>query len=565
MASVKRTLATVGLTAVETAVVKATFDDDERPKNKHIRTICDYVELELAGTGYDTHAQQKHLTLVEMFRKRVNSTTNNSLSWRVVIKSLITIHILFRECDIAFIDEFSQYGQIRVFVLTKSFVDNTNSNSIVHSTFTRKYGRYLSDKLDVYKQLSYNVERKLGQNNKDFFKEFDVNTLGKILPAIMKQLHSVIEVQPQINGATFTVHALVREAMLLLIKDSLRIYSSIQLILWELLCSFQKLNLEQAKWISKTYHQYFELNTRYQEWFDQVVRLGIVNHEYAPKFNTLPESLGDKLSKYISDQEKLKTKNKKKKKKKKKGNKKKRKSYDEEDDDEEDEPEEEENDTAEQAVIGNLEDILDENELDDFAQSAKQYRQQKQASANVPQQNATTMQKEEDLLGFSDIFSSTTGSPITEEYKQNSANFVQSLNLKTPLAVNKDQFEWSNWGTLGDDDHLQVQQTHNVPHNHHNNEMDDFWSSVPAANDNANNGNNNNNRNPNMNGNANANANANGNTNFAMFATDLGGNNMQYNNNANSTSTAMSGGQARVLKKKQNPNADPFLDLLNLN
>ena len=288
--SVKRAFATAGLNAVETAVVKATFEDDDRPKQKHIKTICDYVELELAGTGYDTSSMNKNLTLVEMFRKRVNNNNNNnnsSISWKIVIKTLITIHILFRECDKAFIEEFSEYGQNRVFLLTKGFVDNTTSNSIVHSTFIRKYSRYLSEKLNVFTQLNFNVERKLGQNNKEFFKEFDVNRLGKILPKIMKQLHTILEVEPQLNGATFMVHSLIKESMLLLIKDSLRIYSSIQLILWELLCSFQKLNLDQAKWVSKTYQQYFDLNERYQKWFAKVVRLGIVNHQYAPKFNTV--------------------------------------------------------------------------------------------------------------------------------------------------------------------------------------------------------------------------------------------------------------------------------------
>lgn len=292
--SVKRAFATAGLNAVETAVVKATYEDDDRPKQKHIKTICDYVELELAGTGYDTSSMNKHQTLVEMFRKRLNnnsSMSSSSISWKIVIKTLITIHILFRECDLAFIEEFSQYGQSRVFLSCKGFVDNTSSNTIVHSTFIRKYSRYLSEKLSVFTQLSFNVERKLGQNNKEFFKEFDVNTLGKILPKIMKQLHTILEVEPQLNGATFMVHTLIKESMLLLIKDSLRIYSSIQLILWELLCSFQKLNLDQAKWVSKTYRQYFDLNERYQKWFAKVVRLGIVNHQYAPKFNTVKYSL----------------------------------------------------------------------------------------------------------------------------------------------------------------------------------------------------------------------------------------------------------------------------------
>lgn len=112
-------------------------------------------------------------------------------------------------------------------------------------------------------------------------------------PVIMKQLHCVVEVEAKLDidirspSGLCMVHPLEQEAMLLMIKDSLRVYSAIQLILWELLCSFQKLNLEQAQWVSKTYRSYFDLNKRYQEWFGRVVKLGIVNPEYAPKFNTV--------------------------------------------------------------------------------------------------------------------------------------------------------------------------------------------------------------------------------------------------------------------------------------
>eukprot|EP01083_Nonionella_stella_P188279 693648_1 len=301
--SVKRTLATVGLTAVETAIVKATFDDDELPKAKHIRTICDHVDLELTGSGYDTSSN--NLTLVEMFRKRVNRVSNSSLTWKVSIKSLITIHLLLRQCDIAFIDELTQYGQAhhRIFDLTNRYSDNTNSNTIVHSTFVRKYSRYLQEKLIVYKEIDFNVERKVAANNKDFFAVFDVNTLGKILPLIMKQLDCVLEVIPQLDSTSFIIHPLEKQAMLLLIKDSLKIYSSVQLILWQLIQSFQELNTKQAKWVSATYQSYFDLNTRYKQWFLVVVKLGIVNHQFAPKFDTLPETLAHKLKQYISDQE----------------------------------------------------------------------------------------------------------------------------------------------------------------------------------------------------------------------------------------------------------------------
>ena len=168
------------MSGVETAIVKLTFDDDERPKYKHIKTICDYVEFELGGTGYDTYSSStgQNTSVVEMFRKRVNA---NSVSWKVVCKSLVTIHILLRDCDLAFCRDFAQNGSIRVLSVTKQFVEKESHHGMVHSSFIRKYTRYLSEKMEVFNTLSYNVERKLAQNKKDFFKGFDVDQLGKIL------------------------------------------------------------------------------------------------------------------------------------------------------------------------------------------------------------------------------------------------------------------------------------------------------------------------------------------------------------------------------------------------
>ena len=83
------------------------------------------------------------------------------------------------------------------------------------------------------------------------------------------------------------VHDITHDAMLLLIKDGLRLYPACQLCLWQLLCDFQKLNLAQAKWTSKTYDKYFELNKRLKEWFNQCIKHGIIKYSYAPRFDSV--------------------------------------------------------------------------------------------------------------------------------------------------------------------------------------------------------------------------------------------------------------------------------------
>merc|ERR1712176_1508637 len=97
---------------------------------------------------------------------------------------------------------------------------------------------------------------------------------------------------------------------------------------------------------NRTYAQYFSLNDKYKEWFNKVVKYGIVNYEYAPNFDTLPKSLQNKLKTYIVEQ----TKKKKKKKRK-------------ESEDSTESESESESEESEENEIGNLEDVLDQNQL----------------------------------------------------------------------------------------------------------------------------------------------------------------------------------------------------------
>jgi len=130
-----------------------------------------------------------------------------------------------------------------------------------------------------------------------------VNRLGKILPHLTQQLTKLIECEPFL-GPSFVVQEIQLDAVLLLIKDSLRLYPAIQLCLWQLLCSFQKLNLEQARWISRSYDKYFQLNKQYREWMEKCVKYSIIDYKFVPDFSTLPESLAQKLKFFINEKEK---------------------------------------------------------------------------------------------------------------------------------------------------------------------------------------------------------------------------------------------------------------------
>jgi len=293
-----RAIATVGLNTLETSLVKATFEDDERPKAKHVRTIMDFIEFDMVGTGQVYSNNSQNSNIISLLQKRVSSS-----SWRVVFKTLIVIHTLCREANVVFVEEFLKFGIHTIFSITNKFDDMISSDSIMQSKFIRQYSQYLHDKLNNYQAIGFNIERKLDPTNKDFFKEYSVNTLGKILPKLNQQLSKLLECVPFL-GLLVVVHEIQLEAMLLLIKDSLRLYPGIQLCLWQLLCSFQKLNLEQARWGSRAYDKYFQLNKQFREWMERNVKYSIIDYKFVPDFDTLPESLAQKLKYFINEKEK---------------------------------------------------------------------------------------------------------------------------------------------------------------------------------------------------------------------------------------------------------------------
>jgi len=83
-----RALATAGLSTVETAVVKATFDDNEHPKAKHVRALIEWVNTDMKGAG--NSYQREKVNIISLLEKRVETQ-----SWREVLKTLSLIHTLF--------------------------------------------------------------------------------------------------------------------------------------------------------------------------------------------------------------------------------------------------------------------------------------------------------------------------------------------------------------------------------------------------------------------------------------------------------------------------------------
>jgi len=358
---------------------------------------------------------------------------------------------------VAFIEEFALYGA-RTILITKcaQFVDRESVNGLPHSAFIRQYARYLLEKVNNFNELSFNVEKKLEPANKGFFNDYSPNQLGKCLPKFMKQMNALVECHGIIAGNEFVIHDIVRYAVLQLIKDSLRLYPSIQLCLWQMICSFQKLTLEQVKWTSRTWDRYLTLNKAYEEWFQRCVRMDIIEESYAPKFDVLSESLIVKLNDYITthendDEKEIPKKNNSKKSKEEETNDKSEKDW-EAFDTTSDNTDKGSSKPTKDAKNGktsvkdsnkemsNIDELLDSNEMNDFGKEIKKLKKETKEET-----------KEKDLLNLfnDDPFTAST-TPQGSAKKSNNAkqfdngdNWLQSIQMNPPAnTVSSATLDW---------------------------------------------------------------------------------------------------------------------------
>ena len=390
----------------------------------------------------------------------------------------------------------------------------------------------------------------------------------------MKQLEIMSDIVPTLNKETLSVDLIIAEAMLFLIKDSLKLYPSIQLCLWELLSNFQQLSLKQAKLVSKIFDEYFRLNELYKTWFDQCVRFQIIHYKYSPKFDTLSKNLFKKLKGYIKDLEAK-----------------------------EDEVE-----------VGNLEDVLDKKTIKKFDKSAKQFKKKKQnkqkskkngsskkTNNNNNNNNNNINNTANDLL----VFDNQDGFNNDEAFEDSSNWFSNQANTSNNNGNNTNNNNDNIFDDFGNFDNFNNDNTTMNNNNNNNNNNngnfkitvnnndnkennDDLWFLGNQTNGTNNNNNNQNNNNsvdlledimginnpnsifdainvvstPNMNPTENEqiypfpNINDNNNNN----------NNINYNSTNNLAPMGLSGKTAKQLTKKPkivNNNTDPFDSLIN--
>lgn len=293
-----RALKTSNLNLVENAIVKATYEDDDRPKAKHVQQLIRFVDTELGGAGYipsQSSRNDKDFDIIYLLQKRLDTGL-----WRVAIKTITVTHQLMRDANLLFLDAMVERPFIRACSKFRDISGGKHLGEVPQATlFVQRYGRYLEDKLQGYVDLGFVLERKIKTEGQDFFQKFNFKELGKILPRLARQLDSLI--QCKVFSVFGTIHPICGCAVLSLFKDALHLYAGFTICIASLCESLSDMSLEQAKWCSKMVDRYFSLEKRFEDWTNDAHKWRLMKKDDLPQFNSLPKSLLKAVKAYVDD------------------------------------------------------------------------------------------------------------------------------------------------------------------------------------------------------------------------------------------------------------------------
>lgn len=135
-------------------------------------------------------------------------------NWNVVLKTLMLTHRLLKDGNIRFMNELK--FRPKVFQLDR-FQDTATLDGQHNSAFVRKYAQYLEEKVNVFKALKIEFDKK-----PDACKQLTVDDMFVKLPKLQSLVNSLLNTRVQRADLN---NSLVMDAYQYLLKDSFALYT----------------------------------------------------------------------------------------------------------------------------------------------------------------------------------------------------------------------------------------------------------------------------------------------------------------------------------------------------
>eukprot|EP00808_Paulinella_micropora_P022368 g11818.t1 len=257
-----RALQAAGLGEIDKIVLKATYQDLDAPKHKHVEAL---LEISLDGREDIT------VSLV----KRLSSPLFN-----VVLKTLVVIHRLTLDGNVTFLRDMTRRESLRNKLL--HFMDDTTREGRALSPFTRLYASYLAAKIAAYKDLGHSKER-LGQRESvDWAKTISCRELVLCFPVLQFQFGTLLDVTGSNWAGEVPAEAITLKAIQLLLRDARRLYPVLCILTVDVLDHVNELQIAQLEMIIKCCRKHQQQNTKFAEWCNWLIGLQLLAQDDSP-------------------------------------------------------------------------------------------------------------------------------------------------------------------------------------------------------------------------------------------------------------------------------------------
>eukprot|EP00210_Caulerpa_lentillifera_P000438 g424.t1 len=272
---------------IEVAVVKATNHDVVPPKEKHVRTLREVISTaqNRKKVVYIIHALYERLVLP-------NET------WLIILKTLMVFHKLMKsDGEGTFKQEMVKYKEKRKLTTLLSlgnFTDQTSKEKWDYSAFVRVYSQYLEEKLLVFEQIAFDIERDSGDGIR--FKSATSNELLTELPRIQKLLQRVLACVPEGSAAQSEV---VMECMKWTITECFRLFRIISEGVISLAENFFDMDRIDARKGLEMYREAVHSTSQMQSFFSAMQGLSVGQQIQFPQLQSPPEDFIEQMEEYV--------------------------------------------------------------------------------------------------------------------------------------------------------------------------------------------------------------------------------------------------------------------------
>lgn len=258
--------------AIQKSVKKATNRQPKPSKEKHVKAIV----LRSFNKSADNSTEE----IIRALSKRLEKT-----NWAIVLKALMIFHRAFKDGDPSLIESMKPRSAT-IFSL-RNFNVSAPANHL-YTIFVTKYAKYLEEKVSVVRLLGYQFEK-----NKDAVKNLKTPKCFKIVPKLQSQLNALLncKMKSQYVGSNQLIH----RTYLLLMKDSLPLYSMLNDAVLQLLDMFWKMEKKYAAKVLTIY----KLFCKETDALISLYEIGKAFVRELPAINKAETSIIESMEKYV--------------------------------------------------------------------------------------------------------------------------------------------------------------------------------------------------------------------------------------------------------------------------